>query len=290
MKRLCCCVVGVCAVGAAAFGADPAAASPSSALRTPIKTVHVAWGKIGYRAVGRGRPLVLVTGGSASIDHWAPSFIDRLARHHRVLALDNEGVGRTTLRPGTLTIPRWADDVNDFIRALHLKRPDVLGWSTGGEVVEALAVRHPRSNRRIILCATFPGDGSFAPSSIPRRTSPPFVNFFPPDQNAARLAYIRDINRYRHFYKASAAVSQLQAVAGLGWGQGQDPEGHRLNRITARALIADGNEDPLDAVANSRTLAREIPHSQLHIYPDAAHGFWFQDRADFVGRIDRFLR
>jgi pimeloyl-ACP methyl ester carboxylesterase len=258
--------------------------------RTPIKTVHVAWGTIGYRSLGHGRPLVLVTGGKASIDDWAPSFIDLLARHHRVLALDNEGVGHTTLRPGTLTIPRWADDVRDFIAALHLNRPDVLGWSTGGEVVEALAVRHPGAIRRIILSATFPGDGSFVPSPIPQRTSPPFVNFFPSDRNADRLAFIRDIHRYRHFYMASPAVSQLQAQAGLSWGLGQDPAGHHLNRITAPTLIADGAQDPYDAVANSHTIAREIRHSQLHIYPDAAHGFWFQDQVDFVRRIDRFLR
>jgi pimeloyl-ACP methyl ester carboxylesterase len=255
----------------------------------PIKTVHVAWGKIGYRAVGQGRPLVLVTGGSASIDDWAPSFIDLLARHHLVLALDNPGVGRTTLRRGKLTIARWAGDVSDFIAALHLKRPDVLGWSTGGEVVEALAVLHPGSVRRIILCATFPGDGSLVLSPIPRRTSPPFVNFFPADQNAARLAFIRDIHRYRHFYIASKAVTQLQAAAGIGWGLGQEPAGHQLNRVNAPVLIADGNHDPNDAVANSQTLAGEIPHSQLHIYPDAAHGFWFQDRTDWVRRIDRFL-
>jgi pimeloyl-ACP methyl ester carboxylesterase len=206
-----------------------------------------------------------------------------------VLALDNEGVGRTTLRAGKLTITRWGDDVSDFMAALHLKRPDVLGWSTGGQVVEALAVRHPGSVRRIILCATGPGDGSAVVSPTPQRTSPPFANFFPPDQDAARMAFIRDIRRYRHLYMAPAAVAQLQQTAGIDWAPGQEPAGHHLNRIKAPALIADGSEDPYDAADNSQALARQIPHSQLHIYPDAAHGFWFQDRADFVLRIDRFL-
>lgn len=58
----------------------------------------------------------------------------------------------------------------------------------------------------------------------------------------------------------------------------------------APALIGDGAEDPLNSLANNRSLAAELPHSQLHIYPDAAHGFWFQDRTDWVQRIDRFLR
>ena len=291
MKRLCCCVlVGVCAAGAAVFGSAASAASSPSVAGMPVKTVHVAWGRIGYRSAGNGPPLVLVTGASASIDDWAPSFIGLLARHHRVFVLDNEGVGRTTLRPGTLTITRMGDDVANFISALRLKRPDVLGWSMGGVVVQALAVRHPRSVRRIILCATGPGDGTFVPSTIPIKTSPQFVNFFPPDQNGARLAFIRDIHRYQGFYTGSPQISALQDAASARWALGLEPAGHQLNRVRAPALIGDGAEDPFNSLANSRTLAAALSHSQLHVYPDAAHGFWFQDRTDWVRRINRFLR
>lgn len=62
---------------------------------------------------------------------------------------DNEGVGGTTLRPGVLTITRMGDGVADFIKALHLRRPDVLGWSMGGEIAQALGVRHPALVRRL---------------------------------------------------------------------------------------------------------------------------------------------
>jgi pimeloyl-ACP methyl ester carboxylesterase len=101
---------------------------------------------------------------------------------------------------------------------------------------------------------------------------------------------IRDIHRYRGFYTAPAAAVDRQAKAAQAWTAGQEPAGSRLGRIRATALVADGSEDPLDALANSRTLAREIPHAQLQIYPDAAHGFWFQDRENFARRVDRFLR
>jgi len=88
---------------------------------------------------------------------------------------------------------------------------------------------------------------------------------------------------------APAAVARLQQTAGIDWATGQERAGHHLNLIKAETLIADGSEDPYDAVDNSQALARQIPHSQLHIYPDATHGFWFQDRKDFVPRVDRFL-
>jgi pimeloyl-ACP methyl ester carboxylesterase len=277
------------ALGAlAVWGSVPAARAAPSAVSTPIQTVRVAWGKIGYRALGHGRPIVLVVGYSDSIDEWAPRFIDELARHHRVFAFDNEGVGRTTLRPGALTISRMGDDTAAFIAALGLRRPDVLGWSMGGDIVEALAVRHPRSVRRIILAATGPGDGRGLPASG-LRTSPPYANFFPPDQDAARLAFIADIHHYRGFYMAPASVDQLQKAAGDRWGQGLEGAGHRLSAVHAPTLIADGAEDP-NPVANSITLEAEIPHAQLHIYRDAAHGFWFQDATDWTRRIDRFLR
>lgn len=283
-------VTGLALLAPAALGsAAPARAAGPSAVSAPIRTARVPWGRIGYRSVGRGRALVLVVGGSASIDIWAPRFIDALARHRRVLAFDNEGVGRTTLRPGSLTISRMGDDAADFIAALHLRRPDVLGWSLGGEVVQALAVRHPGSLRRIVLSATGPGDGSGQPPSG-LKSSPPFVNFFPSDQDSARLAFIRDIRRYRGFYSAPPVVAQLQLAASNAWGQGLEPSGHLLTQLRARALIGDGAEDPFVPVANSHILETEIPHAQLHLYPDAAHGFWFQDAADWTRRIDRFLR
>lgn len=108
---------------------------------------------------------MLVTGGYDSIDIWPPSFVDALARKHHVFLMDNEGVGRTTLRASKLAMTRMGDDVADFIAALQPGRPDVLGWSMGGEITEALAVRHPGSPRRIILCAAIPGDGTALPPS-----------------------------------------------------------------------------------------------------------------------------
>ena len=38
-------------------------------------------------------------------------------------------------------------------------------------------------------------------------------------------------------------------------------------------LVADGTEDRLDPVANSRTLAELIPAAGLRLHPDAGHAF-----------------
>jgi pimeloyl-ACP methyl ester carboxylesterase len=159
----------------------------------------------------------------------------------------------------------------------------------GGLIVQALAVRHPSVLRRMILCATYAGDGSaMVPYQVP--SFQPFDTLFPPDQNGARLAFIHDIHRYRGFYLTPASVRERQAVAIVGWIHGQESAGHRLGEVHAPTLIADGSEDPYEPTANNYALQAKLPHAQLHIYPDASHGFWFQDRADWVRRIDRFLQ
>jgi pimeloyl-ACP methyl ester carboxylesterase len=54
-------------------------------------------------------------------------------------------------------------------------------------------------------------------------------------------------------------------------------------------LIADGTDDRLDPIANDHILARLIPGARLVLYPDAGHGFLFQDGLPFASLIESFL-
>jgi pimeloyl-ACP methyl ester carboxylesterase len=56
-----------------------------------------------------------------------------------------------------------------------------------------------------------------------------------------------------------------------------------------RTLIADGTDDRLDPVANDHALARLIPRASLVLYPDAGHGFLFQDGTRFASLVESFL-
>jgi pimeloyl-ACP methyl ester carboxylesterase len=71
---------------------------------------------------------------------------------------------------------------------------------------------------------------------------------------------------------------------------GGDPDGAKVHAIKTRTLVAGGALDGLLPVANQRHLARVIPRAKLVTYPDAAHGFFFQEAADFVPRLTAFLR
>jgi len=52
---------------------------------------------------------------------------------------------------------------------------------------------------------------------------------------------------------------------------------------------ADGTADQLDPVANDHILASLIPGARLVLYPDAGHGFLFQEGTPFAAVIESFL-
>jgi pimeloyl-ACP methyl ester carboxylesterase len=285
-------------------GAVPASASttvPSTTLpdivTAPTRIASTSAGAIGYREVGAGSPVLLIMGFGGSMDDWAPSFVDALAAHHTVVVFDNAGIGDTAPLPSALTIPAMAGQASALISALRLRRTAVLGWSMGGMIAQALAVLHPRQVSRLILAATQAGTGTSLP--IPAAAAAALASgnlaailavLFPSDQAAAKEAYLAGILQYPGFYAASGAVAAQQTAAIAQWMAGQDPAGRQLSRIRARTLVADGTQDALDPVGNDWLLARGIPRAHLLLYPDAGHAFLFQDSAQFVPAVERFLR
>jgi len=268
------------------------AASVVSAL---VQLAHTKLGTVGYRTVGHGPPLVLIMGYGGTMETWDPRFVDALARHYRVVIFDNAGLGSTQPLPEPLTIDAMADQTSALISTLHLGRPNILGWSMGGMIAQALAVRHPTQVRRLVLCATYPGAGAVQPSqqAIRALTSGPpqeaMLDLFPADQGMAYDAFVAGTSSYPPAPQPPAATIAAQGRAVTQWWDGTDPAGQKTATISAPTLIADGTADRLDPVANDHTLARLISGARLVLYPDAGHGFLFQEGTPFVFQIESFL-
>jgi pimeloyl-ACP methyl ester carboxylesterase len=210
---------------------------------------------------------------------------------------DNAGVGRTQALPAPLTIDAMANQTSALIDALGLDRPDVLGWSMGGTIAQALAVLHPAQVRRLVLCATFPGTGKISPPSpaaVQALTSghvqEVMADLFPANQAAAQQAYLSATADYPPYAPAPVAVIAAQEHAMNVWLGGTDPAGQKTATISAPTLIADGTTDRLDPVANDYVLAQLIKGARLKLYPDAGHGFLFQDEKAFVPLVESFLQ
>jgi pimeloyl-ACP methyl ester carboxylesterase len=253
-------------------------------------------GDVDYRVVGSGRPLVLVTGLGASIDDWAPIFVNALATHFRVYVFDNAGVGQTAALPSPLTIQEMANQTSTFLTALHIGRCAVLGWSMGGMIAQALAIEHPHQVTKLILAATQAGTGKAIPPSAAFQAEASSTNplvvlniLFPKSQALALQTYVGGVLRYPDRYSASVSVKAEQNTAIDQWFAGDDAIAHRISNIRIPTLIADGTQDVLDPTSNARQLSHLIHTSTLVLYPDAGHGFLFQDEVPFSRRIESFV-
>jgi pimeloyl-ACP methyl ester carboxylesterase len=285
---------GAQATHATSSGAPATHAMPN-VLAASTRIARTAAGTVGYREVGAGSPLLLITGFGASIDNWPPSFVDSLADHHEVIVFDNAGVGQTA-SAGSSSITAMADQTSDLISALHLHHPAVLGWSMGGMIAQALAVDHPAQVSLLLLAATQAGTGQALPvpaTAAAQLASPNPLTvlavLFPPDQTSAARAYVTGILRYPSFYEATAATKASQNLAIRQWLAGQDPAGRQVGRLRVPTLVADGTLDQLDPTANDRLLADSVPGARLILYPDAGHAFLFQDASSFIPAVERFL-
>ncbi len=284
------------AVAKAQTGSTAPVADGVSIASAPVLTAHTRLGTVGYRAIGTGPPLLLLTGYGGTIDSWAPQFVDALAQHHHVITLDNAGIGTSEALPAPLSIDAMANQTSALIDTLGLGRTDVLGWSMGSMIAQALAVLHPDQVHRLVLCASFSGNGTTVQPS--RQELNAFESgdqqkvmaaLFPADQTAAQNTYLAAISSYPPAMSAPADVLAAQRHAIDAWWNGTDPAGTKPATITTPTLIADGTLDRLDPLANSHALAKLIDGAKLLLYPDAGHAFLFQDQTNLVPTIESFL-
>jgi pimeloyl-ACP methyl ester carboxylesterase len=108
--------------------------------------------KMYYEVSGEGDPIIVLHGGYMNIPSMG-EIIPKLAKTHKVYALEFQGHGRTNDIDRPITYPNLAEDVAAFMDVTGLKKADVFGYSVGAEVGLQLAIRHPEKVNRLIAAA-----------------------------------------------------------------------------------------------------------------------------------------
>jgi pimeloyl-ACP methyl ester carboxylesterase len=139
---------------------SPTYAPGHSHLTAPTQFVTANGIQYAYRRFGTetGTPLVFPQHSRGGMDHWDPAVTDGLAANRPVILFNNTGVASTSGQTPD-TVEAQADDAAAFIQALGLTHVDILGFSIGGYVAQALTLRHRELVRRLILAGTKPRAG-----------------------------------------------------------------------------------------------------------------------------------
>src|SRR3977135_3879395 len=126
----------------------------------PTQFVEANGIRFAYRRFGKpdGVPLVFNQHLTGTMDHWDPAVTDGLAATREVILFDNAGISSTSGEVPA-SVEEMAVNAAAFIRALGLAQVDVLGFSLGGLVAQALTVAEPGLVRRLVLVGTGPRGG-----------------------------------------------------------------------------------------------------------------------------------
>jgi pimeloyl-ACP methyl ester carboxylesterase len=114
--------------------------------------VNVNGMRMYYEVSGTGTPLVVLHGAYMNIPDMG-AIIPKLARTHRVYALEFQGHGRTTDIDRPITYQHLADDVAAFMNAVGLQKADVFGYSMGAIAGLQLAIRHPAKVNKLVVAS-----------------------------------------------------------------------------------------------------------------------------------------
>jgi pimeloyl-ACP methyl ester carboxylesterase len=256
--------------------------------------VKLRGSKILVRRHGEGKPVLLINGVGSHTGMWRP--IESCWPNRQVISFDAPGVGRSPNRLVLPSIREISEVALAVLDHLGIEQCDVVGYSLGGTVAQALALSHPERVRRLVLAATSPGYGL-----VPGQWRS-VIHLYNPLRYYSKFYYERTIGpmaggqarhnpmfierhgnlRRQHrpnllgYYMQMAAISTYSSLC-------------RLKDIKVPTLVVTGDDDRLIPPVNSAMLARRIPGARLLVSPGDGHLLLFDSESPVLARIHEFL-
>lgn len=217
-------------------------------------------------------PLLLIPGGGSTIGTNFGELIPLLAEHRQVIAVEEEGHGRTQPTARPLTAENSAGDILAVLEQLTVEAADVLGFSAGGHTAVALALRRPAAVRRLIVASTFVGRDA-VPAEFWDGMAKATLDDMPDTyKDADRL-----LNPAPGHLERLFELDRRRILDFPGW---SDEE---LRTITAATLVVSGDRDIVTADYAAR-MAGVIPGARLLIVP-GGHGDYLGEQAASGGDL-----
>lgn len=110
--------------------------------------------KLYYDDRGTGLPIVFVH--PPGLGHLVFRCQEPLTRHFRVIRYDVRGHGYSQFLQERFTIEDLSDDLKGLLDALEIEKAVIVGYSSGGSIVQDFMLRYPSRVAGIVLSGGFP--------------------------------------------------------------------------------------------------------------------------------------
>lgn len=250
--------------------------------------------KIHYVTEGKGEPVILIHGFTASIPvQWQlPGVFAKLAKEYQVIAIDNRGHGKSDKPHDPKAYgPEMVGDVIRLMDHLKLAKAHIVGYSMGGFMTGYLVSRHPER----VISATMGGAG-WSQANDPRLgfiedlaqsldagkgIGPLILQLNPADRPKPSEDQINAINTMLMLTNDSKALAAcIRGIKGL-----EVPEEKlKANKVPVLAII--GEKDPLKAGVDE--MESRMSNLKVIVLPGADHMTCFT-QPKFIADLKEFL-
>ena len=252
------------------------------------KDITIRGLRVHYTDNGAGeRTIILMHGWGC--DHTTLASIERVALQcgYRVINIDFPGFGQSQEPPQVWGVEDYTLMLEDFIAALEVARPTLLGHSFGGRVGILYSSRHDDVEALILVDAA---------GIKPRRSLNYYrkVYTFKAIKRLMYLVYGRDEAEKRLDARRAKAGSSDYASASpmmrriLSRVVNEDLT-DRLPLIKAPTLLIWGENDTATPIADARKMERMIPGAGLVSFPGCGHYSFLDNPVQFAAVLRSFL-
>lgn len=248
-----------------------------------------------YRIEGNGRPLVLIHGVGMDLTMW-----DALAAHlrpsHRIIRYDMLGHGASQKPAGPYRLADFTAQLSALTTDLDLPAFDLVGFSMGGLVAQAFALRQPELVRRLVLVNTVFNRTAAERQAVNARVDDVLKGGYAASVDAAIDRWFTPSFRTRQPEVVAAVQRHMMtndldayAAAYAVFGNADAELVDRVAAIRQPSLVITGADDQRSTAFMARALATCLPAAHLEIIPGQRHLTPLEVPEHLAASITRFL-
>jgi proline iminopeptidase len=264
-----------------------------------------------YEIVGRGAPVVLLSGGPGFSPDYLRPVAARLRHRYRFVLFEQRGTGRSridTYNAETMELKKLVGDLEALRKELGVEKLTLVGHSYGGILSMMYASEHPER----IGAVAFVDAGGPTLAGVPKFSANLNARFTDEDNakirewsspermQADRKKAVLEITRAKtpaYFHDRAKAVPMMESLTvdsfndAAFWaivaqfGAGLDLRAG-LREVHAPVLVIHGKQDPLETAGE---VHEAFPGSKLEMIDQAGHFPWLEQPETFYRVLDRFL-
>ena len=240
-------------------------------------------------------PVFFISGLNGARASW-PLQAEPFSKDRPVVLHDHRGTGKSAKPPGVYSVENMAGDVAAVMDDAGIDRAHMVGSSTGGAIIQVLAIDHAERVKSAAICSSWPKPDAFFIRQFSMRKKVLLEMGWEDYTKLSALSlhspkfftnHFDDIEKKEKINIAGAPPAEIMAerIDAIMAHDQMD----RLDRIKAPTLVAVARDDACTPPYYSEQLAAKIPGAELKVFESGGHFVYLACPDEFNAAIKAFI-